>query len=87
MAEAYSVAELAREVNDLRVDVGTLKATQSLNHAQNRGDIHEIRNILQDLVDKVTGIEIKNAKWGVLSGIATAAVTAAILKSIEHLIK
>lgn len=81
------MAELAREVGDLRVEVGTLKATQSLNHQQNRGDIHDIRNILQTLVDKVTGIEIKNAKWGVLSGITTAVVTAVILKGIEHLIK
>lgn len=85
--EAYSVAELAREVGDLRVEVGSLKTTQALNHSQNRGDIHDIRGILQTLVDKVTGIEIKNAKWGVLSGMATAVVTAAILKGIEHLIK
>lgn len=83
MAEVYSVADLARRLNTMEVQVGSLATTQTLNHKQNRSDIHDLRNILQTLVDKVSHLEIKNARWNIVAGITTALA----LKLIDHLIK
>jgi len=83
MGEEYSVAELARQVVDLRVQVGQLQTLQETNHKQNPTDIHDIRGILDSIVNRLTSIEIKNARWSVLAGI----VTALLLKGLDHFIK
>lgn len=76
-------AGLEARVRGLEVQMSAIQTTQTLNHEQNRSSIHELRNTLQTLVDKVTGLEIKNARWslgaGVLTGIA--------LKMIDHFMK
>lgn len=83
MGEEYSVSELWRRIGVMEVTVGSLQTTQKLNHDQNRGDIHDLRGILQTLVDKVSGLELKNARWNVIAGVATAL----LLKLIDHWIK
>lgn len=83
MGEEYSVAALANRLTGLEVQVAGISTTQTLNHSQNRTDIHDLRGTMQILVDKVTGLQITNARWSVGAGI----VTAVALKMIDHFIK
>lgn len=90
MGEEYSVAEMWRQLGDLRVQVGRIEATTDANHKQNRSDIHDIRGFLDAimakielLAAKITGIEMKNARWNIAAGV----ITAVLLKGLDYLIK
>lgn len=88
MGEEYSVAQLAREFTDLRVQVARLETTQSANHAQNRHDIHDIRGVLDKIfnemklmAESVTNIKLKDTRWNLVAG----TVTALVIKGIDIL--
>jgi hypothetical protein len=68
------------ELTDVRGDISRIEHDVEIKHNQNRKSIHDLRNFMQLLVNKIHKVELKNAGWAVLSG-STVAVA---VKLIEH---
>lgn len=72
---------IAGDVKLVRADLQSSKATQVLNHTQNRKDIHDLRDIAQTAVD---GLGEMRIKWARMSGYAAGA--GAVVAVIAHFI-
>ena len=80
--------QLARlEVGQERLsgEIAVLRATQTANHTQNRGDIHKLRGGQQSLGDKLHLIDIKLAK-AVSYATGAGAIIGAIVAFAAHFI-
>jgi len=65
----------------IRSELAAAKNMQSVNHAQNRKDIHELRDLAQTTVDGLYDMKIK---WARMGGYAAGA--GAVVAVIAHLI-
>lgn len=68
------------EMCGLRSDVNRIEADVNDKHRQNRKSIHELRNWIQQCIDKINRVEVKYAGLSVGSG----ALVAVAIKLIEH---
>lgn len=75
-------------------ELSSMKADLAAKHAQNRNDIHNFREALQEITDKfflkldaltekVTELRVNNARWSLGAGILTAVA----IKTIDHFVK
>lgn len=79
--------DLEGKLELVRTDINYAKAVQALNHAQNRRDIHDLRDIAQTAVDGLSELKIKWARaagYAVGAGAVIGAVVSLITKAIEH---
>ncbi len=83
-------------MNDLRVgqealrgEMAVLRSQQVANHKQNRDSIHDLRDVLQTVVDDVGEIKLKFAKLGgyaLGAGAVVGFVVTVLSKVGDHLL-
>lgn len=64
-------------------ELALIRSQQVINHAQNRRDIHDLRNSTQDITDSIVQIKIKFARLGGYACGVGAAVSV-FIKIIDH---
>lgn len=75
------IVELKIGQERLSGELALLRSQQAANHKQNRGDIHDLRDTAQTLVNDVGEIKIKFARLG-----GYAAGTGAMVAVIAHFV-